>query len=90
MNIQNRLRKLEDKTKVSEVYCQCGGSQGYEMLLADLSVESDTAEPEAPRNVVPDTCPQCRKPVQKKQIILQLCDQTTRNRFPEEWNSYNQ
>lgn len=67
--------------------CECVSQIRYEIFRADLSEDSDSSEPVINGEPVPDICPDCRKPVEKRQIIFQLCDQTTKHRFPEEWRA---
>lgn len=86
MNIKNRLKKLEKTTDGANV-CECPNVRRYEWLMADLSEDSDTSELFQDSEPIPDVCPNCRKPIEKRQIILQLCDNTTKDRFPEEWNA---
>jgi hypothetical protein len=57
------------------------------MYQADLSEDSDTSEPVLTGEPVPDVCADCRKPIEKRKIILQLCDHTTKDRFPDEWQN---
>jgi hypothetical protein len=85
MNILNRLKKLETVTDDSTV-CACFPQIRVEMYQADLSEDSDTSEPVLTGEPVPDVCADCRKPIEKRKIIVQLCDHTTKDRFPDEWN----
>ncbi|MDQ3748645.1 MAG: hypothetical protein M3367_06495 [Acidobacteriota bacterium] len=48
--------------------------------------DSESSEPVLSGEPLPDVCPNCRKPIEKNQIIVQICDGTTPERFPAEWN----
>lgn len=88
MNIKNRLQKLESMMHTGGGFCRCrDAAQRTEIWLADLSAKSNTSEPYERSKIVPDLCEQCRKPIEKRKIILQLCDRTTPDRFPVEWNA---
>jgi hypothetical protein len=84
--IKNRLRKLE-KAGDNSTVCACYPQIRVEVYQADLSEDSDTSEPVLTGEPVPNICPVCRKPIEKRKIILQLCDHTTKDRFPDEWQS---
>ncbi len=86
MNLRNRLKKLERAGDDSTV-CACFPQIRVEMYQADLSEDSDTSEPVLTGEPVPDICADCRKPIEKRKIIVQLCDQTTKDRFPAEWQA---
>ncbi len=85
MNILNRLKKLETVTDDSTV-CACY-PQYIETYIQDLGEDAEHNEPVLTSKPIPEICPNCRKIVEKNKIIVQLCDQTTKNRFPEEWQS---
>jgi hypothetical protein len=87
MNILKRLRRLEAEKGVNSEYCKCLPQTRFEIYRADLSEASDSSEPVLQSEPLPDICPDCRKTVEKRQIIFQFCDQTTKDRFPEEWNA---
>ncbi len=86
MNILNRLKKLERVTDNSTI-CECYPQIRVEIYFADLSEDSDTSEPVLSGEQVPDICPDCHKPIEKQKIILQGCDNTTKDRFPEQWQA---
>lgn len=89
MNIKNRLQKLEATMQTGGGgFCLCrDAAQRTEIWLADLSAKSNTSEPYERSKIVPDFCDQCRRPIERRKVILQLCDGTTKDRFPEEWNA---
>ncbi len=65
-------------------YCRCRSTNSFEIWQADLTVASDTSEPHLRSGSVADVCRQCHKPIRKQEFILQRCDSTTIDRFPEE------
>lgn len=85
MNIKHRLKKLENVIDDSTV-CGCFPQRNFESYRADLSEDSESSEPVLMTEAVPDVCLNCRKPIEKRIIIFQFYDQTTKDRFPEEWN----
>jgi hypothetical protein len=88
MSIKNRLHKLELTMRTGGAFCVCRDAiNNVEMWQADLSLESNSSEPHLTGESVPDVCPACRKPIEKRKIILQLCDGTTKDRFPDEWKA---
>lgn len=88
MNLRNRLKKLERAGDDSTV-CECYPQRNVEIYFADLSKKSNTSEPVLSGEPVPDICPDCRKPIEKQQIIIQGVDGTTQDRFPEQWQANN-
>lgn len=86
MNIRNRLRKLETEVIDDSTVCACYPQVRTELWIADLGEDSNTSEPKFNGEPVPDICPDCGKTVEKNKITIQLCDQTTPTRFPDEWN----
>jgi hypothetical protein len=81
MNLKRRITKLEKATN-SDGLCACDFVKRTEMFLQDLREDAEMNEPMLSGESVPDVCPQCRKPIDKQQIIIQLCYQTTKERFP--------
>ncbi len=87
MNLKNRLKKLERITDDSTV-CECFPQRNTETYMLDLGEDAPLdSQPVLSGKPVPDVCPDCRKPIEKRKIILQLCDQTTKERFPEQWQA---
>ena len=87
MRLKQRIEKLEEKIiNVNGGFCDCPGVPKYEIRQADLSINSNTTESILTGSPVPDICPECRRPINKHVIILQLCDKTTASRFPDQWN----
>ena len=89
MNLKTRIAKIEKAIAPGNGFCQCRDVRKKEIWFADLSAESDTTEPSFEGQPVPDTCEKCRRPIEKQIIVLQLVDQTTKDRFPEEWDQEN-
>jgi hypothetical protein len=87
MNIKNRLSKLQKLTNVGGGFCACPSTRKVETYWADLGVESNDPTPQLYGSPVADNCSVCRKPIKKEQIIIQGVDHTTKDRFPEEWES---
>lgn len=90
MNILSRLKKLENKIIDTSTVCGCVPQRNAEIYKADLSEDSNSSEPILWSEPVPDVCPDCRKPIEKQKIIIQGCDHTTKDRFPNEWRTNNQ
>jgi hypothetical protein len=86
MNIRNRLKKLENEVIDDSPVCVCF-PQFAETYMRDLGENSNGNELVLISEAVPDLCPNCRKIVEKNKIIVRICDQTTKDRFPEEWQS---
>ena len=86
MNILNRLKKLETVIDPAAV-CACYPQIRIEIYKADLGADSNSSELTLDGEPVPGICPDCRKPTEKRKIILQLCDHTTQERFPDEWKA---
>ncbi len=70
MNLRNRLKKLE-RAGDDSTACACFPQIRVEMYQADLSEDSDTSEPVLTGEPVPDVCADCRKPIEKRKIIIQ-------------------
>jgi hypothetical protein len=87
MNIRNRLKKLENEVIDDSTVCACYPQKRFEMWIADLGVDSDSSEPKLDGEALPDVCADCGKPVEKNKITVQLCDRTTPDRFPGEWQA---
>jgi hypothetical protein len=81
--IKNRLKKLETVTDDS-TFCACH-PQRFETYIQDLGEDAETNEPVLTSQQTPDVCPDCGKPTEKKSITVQLCDGTTKDNFPDEW-----
>jgi hypothetical protein len=86
MNIKNRVLKLEKVAKPGG-FCSCRNVQKIETWTQDLTEDADDHEKRLMSREVPDVCDQCQKPIEKRQIILQLCDQTTKDIFPEKFQT---
>lgn len=84
MNLKNRIKKLE-KTTDTDGFCACR-KIWMETYFQDLSEDSENIEPVLHSEPAPDVCKQCNKPTRKEQMIIQFVDNTTIERFPEEWN----
>ncbi len=88
MNIKTRIKKLEKATNAGG-FCACGQLH-TEIYLQNLGENATTNEPILSGEPVPDVCPDCRKPTEKNKITVQICDASTPERFPEEWNAKRQ
>jgi len=86
MNIKNRLKKLENEVIDDSTVCACFPQKNTETWKADLGADSNTSEPELLGEPVPEVCDRCGKQINKDVIILQFVDETTKDRFPNEWN----
>jgi hypothetical protein len=87
MNLRNRLKKLERAGDDSTV-CACFPQRVTEIQIQDLGEDAPLdSQPVLRGDPVPDVCADCRKPIEKRKIIVQLCDQTTKDRFPGEWKA---
>jgi hypothetical protein len=89
MSITNRLKKLESEVINDSTVCACYPQFRTELWRADLSVDSDSAEPQLMGEPVPEVCPNCSKPTQKERITLRFCDSSTPERFPQERGENN-
>jgi hypothetical protein len=88
MNILNRLEKLEHSVIDDSTVCECFPQRNTETFMQDLSAKAALdSQPVLSGKPVPHACPNCRKPIEKHKIIIQLCDGTTPERFPDEWKS---
>lgn len=88
MNLRNRIKKLEHSVIDDSTVCACYPQKVTEIQIQDLSEDAPLdSQPVLRSNPLPDVCPNCRKPIEKQKIILQLCDQTTKDRFPDEWKA---
>jgi hypothetical protein len=87
MNIQNRLKKLEQVTNGGE-FCACF-PKFIETYIQDLGEDAEHNEPVLSGKPTPDVCPNCLKPTEKNSITVQLVDGTTKDRFPDEWKANN-
>ena len=91
MNIKTRIVRLEERTtKSNDGFCNCPSVSRFELYRSDLSIDSDSNEPKPMGELVPDVCVKCRRPINKDVIILQFCDRTTKDRFPNEWSKNNE
>jgi hypothetical protein len=79
--------KLETDINLKSKTCRCLAQIKTELYKADLSESSKTDEPVLISEPLPDICPNCRKFINKQQIVLQFCDRTTENRFPDQWKA---
>lgn len=89
MNIKNRLKKLENVVIDNSAVCGCYPQRNTEIYYQDLSEDAQTNEPQLNGEPVPEVCPFCRKPMVKQVITIQGVDNTTKDRFPEEWEANN-
>lgn len=87
MNIKSRLRKLENEMIGGSTVCSCSFQNKFETYYQDLSSDSENTEPVLLGEPMPDLCTNCRKPIEKQQIIIQGVDGTTKDRFPEQWQA---
>jgi hypothetical protein len=88
MNLKSRLKKLEHSVIDDSTVCACYPQRNTETYTRDLGEDAPLdSQPVLSGEPVPDVCPDCRKPIEKHKIIIQLCDGTTATRFPEEWNA---
>jgi hypothetical protein len=85
--IKNRLKKLEMASGNNEL-CACY-PQYIETYIRDLGEDAEHNEPVLTSKPIPGICPVCCKQTEKTSIIVQLVDGTTKDRFPDEWNSHN-
>jgi hypothetical protein len=88
MNIKGKIKKLEDKLNVNSEFCTCFSYKGKvfphtEFYHQDLSVDSADTTPILQGEGVPDICEKCGKSVEKKQIIIQFIDASSKENFPE-------
>lgn len=86
MSLKNRLSKLEKEVKPGG-FCSCRNVPKFETWTQDLTEDADDHEKHLMSDEVSDFCDQCRKPIEKRQFILQLCDQSTKELFPEEFQA---
>jgi hypothetical protein len=83
MNILQRLKKIEQVTDNS-TFCACH-PQRYEFYLQDLGADAETNAPVRTGAPTPDICPDCGKQTEKRSIVVQLVDGTTKDNFSAEW-----
>jgi hypothetical protein len=90
MNISNRLKKLEHLAIDDSTVCECYPQRLTEIQIRDLGEDAPLdSQPVSTGDPVPDVCPDCGNPAGKRIIILNLCDHTTKDRFPDEWEANN-
>jgi hypothetical protein len=86
MTILNRLKKLA-RVGDDSTFCACYPQQNFDVYIQDLGADAETNEPVLSGAGSPDICPDCLKPTEKNSITVQLCDGTTKDRFPDEWKA---
>ncbi len=85
MNLRNRLKKLE---RIANDSTACACYPKYiETFIQDLGEEALNNEPVLTSEAIPDVCPKCSKLTGKTQIIIQLVDAMTKDRFSDEWQA---
>jgi len=90
MNLKTRLKKLEYSVIDDSTVCECFPQRNTETYTRDLGENAPLdSQPVLTSEPVPNVCADCRKPIEKRKIIVQLCDQTTKDRFPDEWKANN-
>jgi hypothetical protein len=71
MNLKHRIKRIESKVKINHSpFCACEDFAGMikprvEIVLEDKGVQTI-------KNPIPDFCERCRKPIEKRQIIICL------------------
>jgi hypothetical protein len=88
MTLKNRIKRLESEVINDSTVCACY-PQFVETYVRDLSIDALTNEPVLTSESRPDICPACGKQTVKNSITINLVDSTTKERFPEEWNTGN-
>lgn len=83
-SIKTRIVKLE-KLNGNPDFCNCRDMPKFEVYHADLTTDAETNELQLSGKAVLEVCDQCERPTQKTKIIVQVCDQETKNNFPEQW-----
>jgi hypothetical protein len=88
MNFKQRLKKLESIVIDDSEFCACF-PQRVETYIQDLGENATDNEPKLTNALIPGICPECGRRTEKHSITVQLVDGTTKDRFPDEWKSYN-
>ncbi len=87
MSLRNRLNKLQSQIIGNDSeFCACY-PQRFSVFIQDLGADAETNAPVLSGKPTPDVCPDCGKQTEKNSITVQLCDGTTKDRFPNEWKA---
>lgn len=89
MSIEMRIKRIEKALTPTVGACKCSNVNKLEIWLADLGEESNSSQPWLEGKPIADSCARCGQRIEKKVQVLQLVDQTTKDRFPGEWNKDN-
>ncbi len=72
MNLKSRLKKLEHSVIDDSTVCACYPQRNTETYTLDLGEDAPLdSQPVLTGEPVPDVCPDCRKPIEKTQIIIE-------------------
>jgi len=68
MQLKARIRRIESKIKInSSDFCACENSPRVEVGYENKGVQTI-------QNPIPDFCERCRKPIEKRQIIIRFVE----------------
>ena len=68
MNIKGRLKTIEGKIKINHSqFCACEDSPRVEIAIKEDDVKTI-------QNPIADFCERCRKPIEKRRIIIELIE----------------
>ena len=72
MQLKARIKRIESKIKINHSpFCACEDFAGMikrvEMVIEDRGIQTI-------KNPIPDFCEKCRKPIEKRRIILRLIE----------------
>jgi hypothetical protein len=73
MNIKSRIFRLE-KDLCASGSCDCADTQRIEIYTADLTADLSNRVPLLSGDSVLGFCELCRKPIDKKQITIEIVD----------------
>ena len=69
MQLKQRIKRIESKVKINHSpFCACKNYAGISAPLTEIVFEKNGVQ--TIENPVADFCEQCRKPIEKQQIIV--------------------
>jgi hypothetical protein len=68
MQLKQRIKRIESKVKINySAFCACENSPRVEIGYEDEGIQTI-------KNPIPDFCERCKKPIEKRQIIIRLVE----------------
>ena len=73
MDISSRLKKVERRVKINHSqFCGCEDFPGMLKPRVEIVIEDNGIQ--TIKKPIPDFCERCRKPIEKRQIVIQLIE----------------